>query len=136
MSFIGRAEPQVCTILSRLLNATLIKPQVPLSELIPQEEFNILNEEVQKHKFDLVVYRKTKDPLLIVEVNYHHKEKAARKWRTIFKPLLEKYGHQTLTIHDYDCEYLFKPQDYTKHILSWGDVMDVCNALKTQKISL
>jgi len=82
----------------------------------------------------MVVYRGSKDPLLVVEVNYKHGEKAAEKWRNIFDPMLKRHGHETLLVHDYECDYLFKPQDYTKHISSWDDVIDVCNALKTQKI--
>jgi len=131
--FIGRAEPQTKLILSRLLSPDIIKIQVPLYTLIPILEFNLLDPEVQKHKFDMVLYKKN-TPHLIVEVNFKHGEKAAKKWRTIFKPLLEKYHHQTLTIDDYECSSLFKPQDYTTHILSWDDIQDVCNALKTQHI--
>ncbi len=135
MSFIGRAEPQVEEILTILLNPELINLQVPLYNLIPLTEFQSLNEEVQKHKFDMVVYRKNQ-PKLIVEVNYKHKEKAAKKWSCIFEPMLKKYGHETLLIKDYECDFLFKPEDYSKHKLSWDDVIDVCNALKTSKLSL
>lgn len=135
MSFIGRAEPEVELILSRLLDAKLIKTQVPLRSLINDSEYFTLNEEVQKHKFDMIIYRHSRDPIIVVEVNYKHKEKAAKKWRTIFEPMLKKYGHETLTINDYECDHLFKPQDYSKHQLTWDDTIDVCNALKLSNIS-
>lgn len=135
MSFIGRAEPQVELILTRLLDAKLIKTQVPLRSMINDSEYFTLNEEIQKHKFDMIIYRNTNDPIIVVEVNYKHKEKAAKKWRTIFEPMLKRFGHETLVIHDYECESLFKPQDYSKHKLSWNDVIDVCNALKLSNIS-
>lgn len=133
MSFIGRAEKEVEEILTRVLLPDLIRTQVPLEQIINQSEWQTLNEEVQKHKFDLLVLRKDK-PDIIVEINYKHKEKAAKKWREIFDPMLKKYGYDTLLIHDYECNYLFKPQDYNKHILSWNDMIDIINALKSQKI--
>lgn len=133
MSFVGRAEKEVEIILTRLLNPDLIRTQVPLTTLIYNFEYQTLREEVQKHKFDMVVFRRNK-PHLIVEVNFKHGNQAAQKWTDIFEPLLKRYGHEILLIKDYECEYLFKPQDYTKHILSWNDVIDVINALKTQKI--
>lgn len=135
MNFIGRAEPEVEFILTRLLDASLIKTQVPLRSLINDSEYFTLSEEVQKHKFDMIIYRRAKDPILVVEVNYKHKEKAAKKWRTIFEPMLKRYGHQTLTINDYECDHLFQPQDYSKHKLSWRDVVDVCYALELSNIS-
>lgn len=133
MSFIGRAEKEVEEILTRLLLPDLIRVQVSLKEIINTSEFYILGKEVQKHIFDLLVVRRDK-PDIIVEINYKHKEKAAKKWREIFEPLLKKHGYDILLIHDYECDYLFKPQDYIKHILSYNDMIDVINALKTQKI--
>lgn len=135
MSFIGRAESEVEIILTRLLLPDLIRTQVPLIALIDNSEWCTLREEVQKHKFDMVIFRRNK-PNLVVEVNYKHKEQAAKKWRNIFDPMLRRYGHDILLVHDYECDYLFQPNDYTKHILSWNDVVDVINALKTQKISI
>jgi len=130
MSFIGRAEKEVELILKKLFYPSKIFSQIPLKQLISLDEYNFLNEEVQKHKFDLYVY----DFRLIVEVNYKHGEKAAKKWRTIFQPLLKKHNIQTLTISDYECESLFEPQNYSNHKNSWNDYTDVINALITQKI--
>jgi len=132
MNFIGRAEKEAQSIFKKLFNTDNISSQVSLQQLIPTEEFNWLNEEVQKHKFDLYVC----DFRLIIEINYKHGEKAARKWRTIFKPLLEQYHYQTLTIDDYECESLFEPQDYSKHKSSWNDYNDIINAIITQKIAI
>lgn len=134
MSYMGRAEKETENILNIILNASLIRTQVPLTALIDYTEYTTLREEVQKHKFDMVIYRKNTDPLLVVEVNYKHGEAAAKKWRQIFEPMLRRYKHEILLIHDYECDYLFEPQDYTKHVPSWNDVIDVINALKVCKI--
>lgn len=134
MSFIGRAEPEVKFILNRLLAPKIILEQVLLYYLIPKSEYEILDKEIKQHKFDLVVHKQD-GKKIVVEVNYKHKEKAAKKWRIIFEPMLQKYGHETLTIKDYECESLFKPLDYSKHKLSWDDTIDVCNALKLSNIS-
>jgi len=83
----------------------------------------------------MVIFRRNK-PHLIVEINFKHGEQAAKKWREIFEPMLKRYKHDILLIQDYECDYLFKPEDYTKHVLSWNDVLDVCNALKLSKISI
>lgn len=135
MSFIGRAEIETQIILRRLLNPYLIRTQAELTHLISPSEYRMLDKEIQQHKFDMIIFRK-KMPKLVVEVNYKHGEKAAKKWREIFDPMMKRFGHETLVIHDYECDSLFLPQDYSKHKLSWNDVIDVINALKTQKISI
>lgn len=131
--YIGRAEKEVSFILNRLLDPKIILKQVPLYYLIPKVEYQTLDKEIQQHKFDLAVH-KHNGKKIIVEVNYKHGEKAARKWSEIFVPMLQKQGHETLAIHDYECNYLFKPQDYSKHKLTFGDFQDVINAVVTQKI--
>lgn len=131
--FVGRAEKEVSFILNRLLAPKIILEQVPLYYLIPKVEYELLDKEFKQHKFDLVVH-KHNGKKIIVEVNYKHGEKAARKWSEIFVPMLQKQGHETLAIHDYECNYLFKPQDYSKHKLTFGDFQDVINAMVTQKI--
>lgn len=134
MNFIGRAEPEVELILTRLLSPELIRTQVPLYQVISAGEYESLDKEIKQHKFDMVVYRRNQ-PKLIVEVNFKHGEKAAKKWRTIFEPMLKSYGYEILLIRDYECDYLFKPLDYSKHQLTWNDTIDVCNALKLSNIS-
>jgi len=134
MSFIGRAEPEVELILTELLSPELIRTQVPLYVLIDTDEYESLDKEIKQHKFDMMVYRKNQ-PELIVEVNYKHGEKAAKKWREIFDPMLKRYGYEILLVHDYECDHLFKPQDYTKHKSSQNDVTDVKNALKLCNVS-
>lgn len=133
--FIGRAETEVQSILTNLLSPQLIRTQVPLFTVIGADEYELLDKEIKQHKFDMMVYR-GHQPKVIVEVNYKHGEKAAKKWREIFDPMLKKYGYEILLIHDYECDYLFKPQDYTKHKSSWNDVIDVCIALKLCQISI
>ena len=86
--FIGRAEPEVQLILSRLFPKSIIKTQVPITELILPEEAAILDQEVLNHKCDLTV--ETGNQYLVGEVNFGHKEKAAIKWRKIFVPALLK----------------------------------------------
>ena len=127
-------EKESKKILKRLLNPIKIKEQVPLVDLIPYEEYNFFNDEVQKHKFDLLIITETEK--IIVEINYKHKEKAARKWRVIFTPTLERLGYKLLIINDYDCETLFKPQDYSKHKWSKQDDQDIINALELAQIPL
>jgi len=133
MSFIGRAEKESKQILKKLLNPIEIKEQVPLVDLIPYSEYHFFNEEVQKHNFDLMIITKTLK--IVVEINYKHKEKAARKWRVIFTPTLERLGYKLLVINDYECETLFKPQDYSKHKWSPQDDQDIINALKISNIN-
>lgn len=132
-NFVGRAEHEVKFILNRILNPKIILEQVPLYYLIPKAEYQILDKEIKQHKFDLAVH-KHNGKKIIVEVNYKHGEKAARKWSEIFVPMLQKQGHETLAIHDYECNYLFKPQDYSKHKLTYYDFVDVLNAMITDKI--
>lgn len=131
--FVGRAEKEVQFILNRLLAPKIILEQVPLYYLIPKVEYEILDKEIKQHKFDLAVH-KHNGKKIIVEVNYKHGEKAARKWSEIFEPMLRKNEHETLVINDYECDYLFKPQDYSEHKLTFGDFQDVINAMVTQKI--
>jgi len=132
MSFIGRAEKESKKILKKLLNPIEIKEQVLLVDLIPYYEYQFFNDEVQKHKFDLLIITKTQK--IVTEINYKHKEKAARKWHLIFTPTLERLGYTLLVINDYECETLFKPQNYSKHKWSPQDDQDIINALKTSGI--
>jgi len=126
--FIGRAEPPTHHFLLKLYPDDRILTQTPLSYLISHKEFQTFNEEVQKHKFDFVVIRNNK-PTLVIEVNYKHGEKSAKKWRQIFEPLLKKEGYIPVTIDDYDCISLFKGNK-ENHKLSWNDLRDIINALE------
>jgi len=134
--FIGRAEPEVFKILKKVFPNTLIIPQFPLRKLIPYSWYNELDEEVQKHKFDFIVY--TKD-LLVIEVNYKHGEKAAKKWRQIFAPMIKKLknpGAIPVTINDYECLTLFKHTKTNHTKLRKSDYTDVINALKLEGVSV
>ena len=106
--FIGRAEPEVFKILQEIFPNTLIVPQFPLRKLIPYSWYNELDDEIKKHKFDFIVYTKK---LLVIEVNFKHGEKAAKKWRQIFAPMIKELknpGAIAVTINDYECLTLFK----------------------------
>ena len=125
--FIGRAENLAAAIIGRLLNTVTIS-QNPLEYLICQEEFKTLDKEVQKHKFDLAANHDSQK--LVIEINYKHKEKAARKWNDIFVPLLKKHNYVPVAINDYNCRNLFKQNRKKQHNLVWDDFRDVIDALE------
>ena len=97
--FIGRSEAEVKMILSRLFPNSIIKTQVPITELILPEEAEILDQEILNHNCDLTV--QTGNQYMVCEVNYGHKEKAAIKWRKIFSPSLKRTGKIAVTIDDF-----------------------------------
>lgn len=133
MNFIGRAEKQVKEILYNIYPGILIVPQFPLRKLIPQSLYLTLNEEVQKHKFDFIVYTKTK---LVVEVNYKHGPKATKKWRQIFEPMIKDIEAIPVTVDDYECDSIFRHEITSVKPLNKADYQDVINALKLAKISV
>jgi len=127
--FIGRGEVLTIAIINKLFERAMILPQCPLEKLISPTEFENLDSEIQKHKFDFVMVREKHDEV-VVEVNYKHGEKAARKWNNIFVPLLKKHGQVTVAINDYDCRNLFKLGSDGHHKLAWDDFRDVIDALE------
>jgi len=128
--FIGRAEPEVKMILSRLFPKGIIKTQVPITKLIYPEDVVFMDEEFRNHKCDMTL--ETPDQYLVVEVNYKHKEKAASKWRRTFAPDLIRNGKIPVTIDNYDCtdKGLFYLNSKKEHELSWDDFRDVINQLE------
>ena len=134
--FIGRAEPEVFKILSEIYPNVLIIPQYPIRKLIPRSWYDQLSAENKKHKFDFIVYAET---LLIVEINFCHKEKAAIKWRRIFAPMIEELDNPKavpVLIKDYECLTLFK-HTKTNHIpLVKQDYQDVLMGLKMAGVSV
>lgn len=129
--YIGRAEPEVLQILEKIFPGVLIIPQYPIRKLIPWSWYNGLGEETKKHKFDFVVCT---DSWLVIEVNYKHGEKAAKKWRQIFAPMIEELSNPCtipVTIDDYECLTLFKHTKTNHKKLRKSDYEDVINALKT-----
>ena len=118
-----------------ILPCSSILKQVDLFKLIPLKTYETLDPETQKHKFDLVVSRE-KD-VLVIEVNYKHGQKAARKWENIFTPHLKASTALGLkkiipvAINDWDCESLFKHEKNSTKPIRITDILDVCNALKT-----
>lgn len=128
--YIGRAEPEVFQILSEIYPDTLIIPQHPIQKLIPYSWYNGLSQENKQHKFDFVVFTKT---LLVVEVNFKHKEKAAIKWRRIFAPMIEELTNPKaipVPIKDYESLTLFKHTKTNHKPLIKQDYQDVLMALK------
>jgi len=130
--FIGRGEMEVKQILQLLFPKAAIGMQVPLERLISTNEFLALNDEVQKHKFDLVVYNGPN--IMVIEVNYKHKEKAAQKWSNIFVNLIVNANKIPITIDDYNCEHLFTDSETAKKKKPWGSYIDVIRELERQGI--
>ena len=134
--FIGRAEPEVFKILSEIYPNTLIIPQYPIRKLIPRSWYEGLSSKNKKHKFDFIVYAES---LLIVEINFCHKKKAAIKWRRIFEPLIEKLENPKaipVLIKDYECLTLFKHTKTNPKQLVGQDYQDVLMALKMAGVSV
>ena len=129
--FIGKGEKLVYKILDNPWGIEGVRPQVNISRVLPKDEFDLLDEEIQKHNFDFLCIRRNLKHI-IVEVNYKHKEKAAQKARQIFKPLLEKYEYDYLTIDDYDCESIFKPHSKP----TYKDIIDMTNQFKKAGIKI
>lgn len=132
-NFIGRGEVQTKKILQILFPKGIIKTQVPIKLLISNQEYEFLDQEIKNHKFDMVVYNGTHT--LVVEVNYKHREKAARKWRQIFTKLIIDNGLLPVTINDYNCDYLFSDSIILKKKHPWGAHLDIIRELQAQGIT-
>lgn len=135
--FIGRAEPETKTILEEIYPKYTILLQFPIKKLIPNSWYNILDDEIKKHSFDIVVCRPKS--WLVIEVNYKHGEKAARKWRQIFAPMIKKMKNPyavPVTIDDYECLTLFKHTKTNNKPLVKQDYQDVLTALKMAGVSV
>lgn len=126
--FIGRGEERAVEILNHLFTLNEIRQQVPIKNLIFNEDFNKLGAETNKHKHDIVVL--TKDEDIVIEVNYNHGKKAWKKWNNVYKPALEEAGCKCVTIDDNECESLFQLKDGI-HRNTWQDYIDVIHALNT-----
>lgn len=134
--FIGRAEPEVLKILEEIYPNVIILPQFPIRKLIPNSWYNGLNEETKKHNFDFVVFT---EKWLVVEVNYKHGEKAARKWSNIFTPIIKELKEPSaipVSINDYECLSLFKHTKTNHTKLRKTDYQDVLTALKLAGVSV
>jgi hypothetical protein len=131
--FIGRGEIETKRILEALFPKSIVSAQVPIERLIDSNEYSKLDQEIKNHKFDLVVYNGPN--VLVVEVNYKHKEKAAKKWSNIFTNLLIDAHKIPVTIDDYNCEYLFSDSKRLKQKNPWGSYIDVIRELQRQGIN-
>lgn len=129
--FIGRGEVLSQKILWKFLDCEEIYEQVNITKVIPISFMLNMDQEILNHNFDFLIHRTIKKDI-VVEVNYKHKEKAARKWRQIFVPLLQEAGYEFITIDDYDCRKkgLFYLNSKKEHELSWDDYRDVIDALE------
>lgn len=133
--FIGRGEVLVQQILSRFYPHCDVTTQVPIGELISKLLSDEYGEEFTKHKVDIVadiVNAQAQKQTLVIEVNYKHKEKAAKKWRTTFAPDLTANDKTPVTIDDYDCREkgIFYLNTKKQHQLSWDDFRDVIDQLE------
>lgn len=130
--FIGRGEILAKKILVKLLKPVNVRAQVPLESITLPKEFEILDPEIKKHKFDFVFFcldRKN----IAVEINYKHGEKATKKWYRVFIPLLVNAGFDYLTINDYDCRKkgLFYLDSEKQHEnVTWEDFRDIIDSLE------
>lgn len=135
--FVGRGEELAKFIVSHLLDHDVIRIQVNIKALISTYDYNILDPEVQKHNFDFVLWAKNRKPI-VFEINYHHKEKAAKKWNNVFVPLLVTAGYDYVTINDYDCRKRGMFWLDTKKVhpcITWDDLRDVIDALEIAGIT-
>jgi len=135
--YIGRGEELAKKILSKLLKPVNVRAQVPLESITLPKEFAILDTEIKKHKFDFVFFCLDRRNI-VVEINYKHKTKAARKWHQVFIPLLVNAGFDYLTISDYDCRKkgLFWLDSNKQHEnISWDDFRDVIDSLEMAGIT-
>ena len=132
--FVGRGENTVQYVIQRLYKFTETWTQVPLLTQISAQDFSQFGEEFSKHKFDIVSKVENSKGIietLVLEVNFKHKEKAAKKWR-IFAAALKNNNKTPVTIDDYDCRKkgLFYLNSKKEHVLSWDDFRDVIDSLE------
>jgi len=134
--YIGRGELPSKKILLKLLPCVGIQGQVNIKDVVLPEDYAILDQEIKNHNFDWVV-RRTNLPDIVIEVNYSHKEKAARKWRQIFVPMIKRAGILYMTIDDYDCRAkgLFYLNSKKEHHISWDDYRDIIDSFEKVGIS-
>lgn len=136
-NFIGRGEILTKKVLLRLINCIGIQGQVNIKHIILPEYYEVLDPEIQNHNFDLVL-RRTHGKDIVIEVNYRHKEKAARKSRQIFEPMVKSAGYEYLTIDDYDCRKrgIFWLSTDKKHLaVTWEDFRDIIDSLEKAGIN-
>jgi len=134
--YIGRGEVLVKNILLKLFKCE-IKQQVNIRMVVNHMDYDMLDSEIKKHNFDLVMYPTHGRPV-VIEVNYKHKEKIAIKLRRVIVPLVRKRGFDYLEINDYDCRKrgVFWLNSNKEHCLhTWDDVRDIIDALETAKIN-
>ena len=130
--FIGRGEREAKLILQRLFPKAMVSSQVPIQKLVKNADFLSIDTEIQKHNFDLVVYNGPNT--LVVEINYKHKEKAAKKWNNIFTNLLIDNHCIPVTIDDYNCEFLFSDSIRLRKNNPWGSYIDIIGSCNVKEL--
>jgi len=138
--YIGRGEDLTEAILFKILQVIGISPQVNIKKIVLDEDYEILDQEIKNHNFDFVMSTvgTCKRNGVVIEVNYKHKEKAARKWRQILVPMIKRAGYDYLTINHWDCRKrgLFWLNTKKEHpAVTWDDIRDIIDALETAKIN-
>lgn len=116
----------------RLINCVGIESQVNIKKIVKKEDYDFFDEELQNHNFDFVL-RRLHGKDIVIEINYKHGEKIARKLRSIFVPAVIDANCEYLEINDWDCNPrgLFWLNSKKEHPVSWQDFIDVINALMT-----
>ncbi|KKN76235.1 hypothetical protein LCGC14_0372610 [marine sediment metagenome] len=137
-NFIGRGEIRSLDIFNRLFYGISNRQQVNIKEIILAEDYEVLDQEIKNHNFDLVLYPHSKSlgKNTVIEINYKHKEKIAAKLRRVIIPLVVKAGYQYLEVNDWDCRErgLFWLNSKKEHIVTWDDYRDIIDALETAGI--
>lgn len=136
LPYIGRGEKLSKKILLRLINCVGIESQVNIKKIVSKEDYDFLDQELQNHNFDFVL-RRLHGKDIVIEINYKHGEKIAKKLREIFIPMVIHANCEYLEINDWDCEDrgLFWQNTEGVHPVTWQDYHDVINALQTCNIN-
>ena len=129
--FIGRGEKLVKKILDNPWGITGVNAQVNITKLIPASALKDYDQEILNHNFDFLALRRNLKHI-VIEVNYKHGDKAAKKWTNIFVPLLKQFDYDIMTVDDYECVNLFKEHNKPTYL----DIIDMVMAFKKAKIKI
>jgi len=129
--FIGRGEKLIKKILINPWGITGVNSQVNITKLIPASALKDYDQEILNHNFDFLALRKNLKHI-VIEVNYKHGDKAAKKWSNIFVPLLKQFDYDVMTVDDYDSVNIFKEHNKPTYL----DIIDMVMAFKKAKIKI
>jgi len=133
--YVGRGERLTKKILLKLIPCVGIESQVNIKKIVSKEDFDFMDQELKNHNFDFVL-RRLHEKDIVIEVNYHHREKIAKKLRTIFVPMVIHANCEYIEINDWECNPrgLFWLNSKKEHPVTWLDYTDIINALQTCNI--